>query len=399
MTVEIRLDTEELVVQETGSVVRLIVPGAPGPTAVSADAGNVAGLGSDGLLWVAPDAFEVAGAVAAHDGASGPHAGVLLRPADVVEGDGITVDASSSPGQVVVSAASVGPYYLIWNGTDWDDPQTGGSVQDTVDPATVYRPDIPAFPQAWVVWVTITDPDRTTPPLAAHEYDRWEPHPGGVTGDTVQPPVFFDDFLGTSLSGAWGTYNDTNNQWGRFTGSLVTVQDGLLRLACEKDPDNIYRVSGVASYVNSRTYGKYEARVKLESAIDLRCVILLWPTSPETWYSGGEIDFLEVTDPARQTNPVTIHHFPTGTATPHDTYHNEYSADFTQWQTVGVIWNASTITYTLNGVAQASRVNPGLTGPMHIALQHHHRYSGPTESIDGPASSVMLVDWVKIWAA
>lgn len=328
----------------------------------------------------------------------------FLSPLEVVPGDGILVDPQKIPGSVVVSQKFTGPYFLVWNGTDWNDIQTGKTTQA--------RPNIPAYPEAWVVWSTVDDPNFTDYPPLATDYDDWKRYLGGAT-TAEEVPVFFDDFTGSSLNtDIWGLYNDKTSEWGRFYGELVTVGNSHLQLTCVKNydantPQDTYAIAGCASYVNTRQYGRYEARVKLPGDPEypgsdvLRCVALLWPTQPESWYTGGEIDFMEVDDGARSINPVTIHSFPNY---PPDTtaqrYHDSYSADFrTRWQNVGVIWNETSITYTLNGIPQATRTNPGLNKSMHIALQHHHRYSGPQAAPTGPNTSVMLVDWVKIWSS
>jgi hypothetical protein len=377
----------------TGKVPEANLPAGQAPVT---DHGSLTGLTDDDHVQYAladgsRGSFEVSGAaaaaVSAHEAASNPH-DQYLTPTEHAQIDHTGIPGVGSGGSV----STTGPYYLHWNGANWDDPQTGGT--------TSTRPSVAAWPEQWVVWVTATDPAFDSPPALSSQYDQWERHPDALV------PVFFDDFQGTAIDlSQWGLYASQTSEWGRFDTSLVKVQNGILRLECEKDPDNIYRVSGCASYVNSRTYGRYEARVRLEVAEDLRCVILLWPTQPESWYSGGEIDFLEVTDENRQTHSVTTHYFPDADADPHRIIQNTYGADFTQWNNVGVIWDKDYIRYTLNGEVVAAIVNPGLRGPMHIGLQHHHRYSfddngtrKPTPSTNGPATSVMEVDWVKIWA-
>ena len=148
--------------------------------------------------------------------------------------------------------------------------------------------------------------------------------------------------------------------------------------------------TGGMSWGTGRRYGRWEARVRAPAADpSYDAVLLLWPDG-EKWPAGGEIDFMELGDPARRTTDAFVHY-----GKDNRQVHGTVATDATQWHNWAVEWTPSSITTYLDG-REWYRTTDGAVqppGPMHLCIQLDWFPKG------GPVrQSTMQVDRVREYA-
>ena len=237
------------------------------------------------------------------------------------------------------------------------------------------------------------------------------PRPASTGSPAVSPavlakwgePLFTDDFAGDALDPRrWFVYDYPDEVRHPRSKNSTFLSGGSLRLVGGFDERGKDVSGGVASTVNLM-YGRWEARLRADAGAGYSPVVLLWPES-ENWPTDGEIDAVEVPDPARRSAVSTLHNGPRNGQVKH-----VLTADFTGWHTVAVEWLPAGVTVYLDGrsvwtVAKPTR--PGefdpipSTSPMHLALQNDkgcHPTPRPCRNAETPEKVTMYVDDVKIW--
>ena len=198
--------------------------------------------------------------------------------------------------------------------------------------------------------------------------------------------VFTDQFAGDSLNPAdWVVFDGPGPRSARN----VHVRNGKLILTTRK-LDGQWMAAGVGSNrAVVQTYGKYEARVKVERGQGVRAVALLWPSAP-VW--PPEVDFFEIDDPARETNQLTLHYPPNN-----QMIHASVQSHFCKWHTVGVEWTPTALNYTLDGRV-VSTMNAHIPNiPMWMGLQSGMMGGGQAPGHGTPKRVHYKVGWVRIW--
>lgn len=206
------------------------------------------------------------------------------------------------------------------------------------------------------------------------------------------PLVADDEFDGDAIDRShWDVYHGrTTGDVGKQSPSAVSVADGTLQITAHGD------TSGGLSWDNGQTYGRWEARVKVQPAAGYGPVVLLWPDSGK-WPQDGEIDFMEVPQPQRTVNHVTVHY---GDDNTQDS--TSQNGDFSQWHDYAVEWEADHITAWIDGKQVFTTTNAAEIphGPMHLAIQQD---IGPIDDwIPAPDASTpstvkLDVDWVHVY--
>ena len=166
----------------------------------------------------------------------------------------------------------------------------------------------------------------------------------------------------------------------------------MLRLRTKKDASGNWTSAGVTSSRGlTQKYGEYQVRLRIDKGIGVKGVALLWPAEGP-W--PPEIDFFELGNRNRDRNVVTVHH---GTRADRKMIHRQYEADFTTWQTVGVIWTPTKLEFTLNGRVMETVTNGIPHVPMWLALQSN---IGKYVTVDETTPSVVdyEIDWVRVYA-
>jgi ABC-type phosphate transport system substrate-binding protein len=217
--------------------------------------------------------------------------------------------------------------------------------------------------------------------------------PPGANAMTGYALAYSTDFTGSSLPRGWSAYSGTpsGDPGGQFGSAHAVVGAGMLSLNTWEDPayNNEWVTGGVCDCGNSPTYGAFFVRSRVTGS---------GPTSVELLYPNSgwppEVDFYETAGGTSQ-NVATVHW-----GSSNSQYHSYANADLTQWHTWGVIWTATSITYTLDGqvfdtVTDSEAQLPNV--PMHLALQQQTWCASGWACPTVPAS--MQVDWVVEFTA
>lgn len=191
-----------------------------------------------------------------------------------------------------------------------------------------------------------------------------------------------DDFTDPSSLDGWGLYDGPGHAGnGRRTPSAISVADGHLTITGDAHGD-----SGGMAWNPGQLYGRWEACAKSTVAAEgYHSLLLLWPDA-EDWPVGGEVDFMEVTDPTRQSVEGWLHYGP------HDgKIHHELRIDATQWHSWAVEWTPQHIAAYVDGNMWWEITNPALLPPrpMHLCIQLDN-FGG-----DIGEGGQMSVDWVR----
>jgi outer membrane protein OmpA-like peptidoglycan-associated protein len=237
-------------------------------------------------------------------------------------------------------------------------------------------------------------PDGTT--SASEPSGEAPPGPTAMTGYTR---TYANDFTGSSIPSGWNVYkgapgsSDPGSQWAL---NHVVVSNGLLQLNTFQDPafGGEWVTGGLCQCGVTNTYGAYFVRSRT-TGVGPTQVELLWPTSG--W--PPEIDFDE-TNGALGSSMATLHF-----GANNSQVHNIISTDMSQWHTWGVIWTASSISYTLDGKiwAQVNDASEIPHQPMTLDIQQQTWCNvapnplSPSSCPTTPQST--LVDWVAEYSA
>ncbi len=195
-----------------------------------------------------------------------------------------------------------------------------------------------------------------------------------------------DEEFDRPLGKQWNLYDGPgHNDNGRRSPSAISVADGLLTIKGDAQGTT----GGMALYPGHK-YGRWEARVRAPASDDTyNAVILLWPDK-EDWPVGGEVDFMEMDDPTRQSTQMFLHY---GRDNRQD--RGEVRIDGTQWHNWAVEWTADHITCYVDGKQWYTTTDRKMFPPrsMHLAIQLDWFPENGNPGAVKP--SEMQVDWVK----
>jgi beta-glucanase (GH16 family) len=202
-----------------------------------------------------------------------------------------------------------------------------------------------------------------------------------------------DDFDGSELDlGKWRLYDGPGNQGvGLRRPSAVTVEDGALAIKGRGD------VSGGIAWIGApTTYGRWEFSARADAGSGYSQVVLLWPDS-DIWPEDGEVDVMEIPDPAKAETVVTVHY---GADDRQQSV--TVPGDFTQWHTYAVEWQPDHVTVYIDGDEVFTTTDPAAVPkvPMHLAIQNDvGPLPGwiPARDADTPDVVGLHVDWVRLY--
>jgi hypothetical protein len=189
----------------------------------------------------------------------------------------------------------------------------------------------------------------------------------------------FDD---TQALTEWEIYDGPGHRRnGRRTPGAVSIANGLLTITGNPSGD-----SGGMAWLTGQMFGRWEACVKSPAAAPgYESLLLLWPDAND-WPVGGEIDFVEIADSARQKVDAFLHYGP------NDQWETGAVAiDATQWHSWAVEWNPFGITTYVDGVPWWHTPNWGQfpPRPLHLCIQ--------LDNVGGDINQggQLMVDWVR----
>jgi licheninase len=191
-----------------------------------------------------------------------------------------------------------------------------------------------------------------------------------------------DDFTDPASLRQWSVYHGPGHDGnGRRTPSAISVDNGTLTITGDSQGN-----SGGMAWLPGQLHGRWEACVKSSpSAPDYHSLLLLWPDA-ENWPVGGEIDFMEIADPTRQSVEGWLHYGPND-----ERDSGAVNIDATQWHSWAVEWTPQRVAVFVDGVQWWEAADPAHLppGPMHLCIQ--------LDNFGGDLSSgaSMGVDWVR----
>ncbi|MGK2904568.1 MAG: glycoside hydrolase family 16 protein [Mycobacterium sp.] len=161
----------------------------------------------------------------------------------------------------------------------------------------------------------------------------------------------------------WWLYDGTGHAGnGVRTPKAISVADGTVVIA----GDDWGNTGGMAAKGPGQVHGRWEVCARSSPVTDTyHAVLLLWPDA-ENWPVGGEIDFMEIIDPARNDVEVNFHYGPD------DTFQTGVvGIDATGWHAWAVEWTPDRIAVFVDGnqwweTRDTAHFPPG---PMHLAMQ------------------------------
>jgi len=191
-----------------------------------------------------------------------------------------------------------------------------------------------------------------------------------------------DDFSDSSSLAGWRLYDGPgHNGNGRRTPRAISAADGVLTVTGDAQGN-----SGGMAWNPGQFHGRWEVCAKSSSAAEAyHALLLLWPDDDD-WPAGGEIDFMEVVDPARQGSEFWLHFGPD------DTRENGYlPIDTTQWHSWAVEWTPNRIAAYVDGTMWWESTNVEHFPPrrMHLCVQLDNTGG------DVGAGAQMSVDWAR----
>jgi hypothetical protein len=194
-----------------------------------------------------------------------------------------------------------------------------------------------------------------------------------------------DDFGDQSSLAGWNLYDGPgHNGNGRRTPSAISVGDGTLTITGDAQGNS----AGIA-WNPGQMYGRWEVCARSpQAAPGYHSVLLLWPDA-EDWPSGGEVDFMESTDPARQNVEGWLHYGPND-----DREFSEVPIDATQWRSWAVEWTPQRLAMFVDGALWWQSTNTANLPPrpMHLCIQLDN-FGGDLR--DG---GQLQVDWARQYA-
>jgi hypothetical protein len=223
----------------------------------------------------------------------------------------------------------------------------------------------------------------------------------GTTSSSATVTATSDPGVTAAAKFGWGTPSRSDeftgdlSQWGLYDGpghagngtrspDAASIKDGVLTI----NGDSAGTTGGMA-WGEGAQYGRWEGRVMAPASDpSYNALLLLWPDA-ENWPEGGEVDFMEMSDPARQKTDMFLHY-----GADNSQLHGQVNIDATQWHNWAVEWTPDHIAAFVDGqewfrTTDTSTLPPG---PMHLTIQLDWFPKGGSVT-----PSAMHVDWVHYY--
>ena len=195
-------------------------------------------------------------------------------------------------------------------------------------------------------------------------------------------PTRASDFTG-GLPADWHPYGPEpgHQRSGLRTPAAITVADGIATIRGTTDG-----TTGAMSWHPGQRYGRWEACVRADAG-DLHPVLLLWPGA-EDWPVGGEVDWMEISDPTRQEAGFFLHY-----GQDNDQVASSVTHDATRWTAWALEWTPSRMTAYVDGQQWYSTTDASHFPPRPMNMTMQLDWFG-----DADTPSAMQMDWARQWA-
>ncbi|TAK69128.1 MAG: glycosyl hydrolase family protein [Actinomycetota bacterium] len=236
------------------------------------------------------------------------------------------------------------------------------------------------------------------PLLAATGTPAAVPAAGPVSPATVPAAVVapaatgwvkvFSDGFKRGVTRPWSVYagQPGGNAYGLWSRSNVTARKGKLVLRGDAAGGRAV-TGGLCLCSLNLTYGRWEAKIKVQADRGVKWVALLWPQSGR-WPMDGEVDFAEDFGGSRSGFSAFVHYG----ANNAQIHRVAPRVNMTKWHRVGVEWTPGQLRFLIDGKVWGTVTGPAVpTKAMHLAIQTE----GVARAQANPAD--LKVDWVKVW--
>jgi len=235
---------------------------------------------------------------------------------------------------------------------------------------------------------TTPTPTRTSASSSASAPDPSDcPRTAGETHGWGAP-ARESDFSGATLPTDWHPYGPEpgHTRNGTRTPDAITVADGNATITGTADG-----ATGAMSWHPGQRYGRWEACVRSdEGGGGLNALFLLWPVA-EDRPVGGELDWMEISDPSRQETSFFLHYGRDNQQEAGSVRH-----DSTQWSAYAVEWTPSTIATFVNGREWYSTSDTSHFPPRPMAMTMQLDYFGGSGG-GRYSGTAMHMDWARQW--
>lgn len=204
--------------------------------------------------------------------------------------------------------------------------------------------------------------------LAQPSVDPVTPPPSGVylpAPDDGWALTFAENFAGDKVDqNRWTLYKGWSKSQppSLWDPQQVDVADGVLTINGGFVGAQWLTGGLTSANAGSQRYGKWEVRFRVDAGDGDSYAILLYPEG------GGwppEIDIAEDAGGDRRSSTATLHY-----DSDNKNKQRTVSANFTQWQTIGVIWERGRLDFTLNGSVYGTVISSGVPDvPMWLGMQ------------------------------
>lgn len=354
-------------------------PDVPGPDTGSADTGADP-TGNDSTETGTADPDTAAEAGSGTDGAadSGAETG---SGADATAGADAGADAGSGadsddPGSAVAPSTDPGAADLADRGpADRDEPgvsdgdprpsegaPTTGGTGDRPGSGTGSADPDSADPES-AAPTTGAGPADDGPSGTATPTTGAAPEEAGAAAERYGwgTPVLSEDFTSTRLTG-WTPYEGPGYDGrGRRSPEAIGVRDGILTITGDEQG-----TTGGLCWGGGQRYGRWEARLRAPASdVSYNALLLLWPDADDAPV-GGEVDVVEMVDPARRSADFYLHF-----GEDDDQIRSRVEVDGTAWHDWAVEWTPERIVGYVDGEEWFSSTDPDTfpPGPMHLCIQ------------------------------
>jgi hypothetical protein len=193
-----------------------------------------------------------------------------------------------------------------------------------------------------------------------------------------------EDFSGSSLPESWGTYDGAANGDGVWSPDQIRVGRGVARLSGTSDG----KTAGMY-WKGSQKYGRWEIRARFPAGCGCYTpLLILWPHDND-WPSGGEIDYAEVFNAARQRVHFNLHY-----GTDDTVIGASKTVDMTTWRHFAVEWTPDHISGYIDG-EQYFRTTRQSTQPPERMFQ---AVQLGWDADKGRGIATMEIDWAAKYA-